>query len=628
MNLQSVLTLIGSGDPTALEQLADGAAPDPDDVRAEDKQALSRAAARAGQAGILRWLFEHHLYSVDPDAHGRTLLHEAASSGDADTVCFALDVLGFDPLAGDDRGVTSLDLAAAAVSKNPSALRLLSGRAGFTPDAGYRNPVLRGFHPDPSVVRAGEDFYLVTSSFFLFPGLPVFHSRDLVHWEEIGHAVHDLDASGLAGLPGGFGYWAPDISFFKGRFWIAATLRQNTKPYRLQMVTSAADPRGPWDPPKFLPLDGIDPSLFTDGDGRRYILLNPGAMIAEISETGELLSGPRMISFGHARIKPEGPHLLKKDGWYYLFLAEGGTGDGHMETVFRSRNLYGPYESCPFNPILGKKNPLSPVQRSGHGKPVQLPDGSWAMIYLCGRYVEGMTLLGRETALDPMEWTADGWPMINGLKGPSCLQKPPLPFDSPAGETPEKWVAPRTDPASFAEISGDTIALRAGADPSGTGPCSLLLARQKESAFTQRVTVDLSGTAEGAWGGLAGYYDERSFCLFGLRKEASGCSLILSEQAGEERTTRVLASLDSPVAVLSVRGEGLARRFSLLQDSAEAAGITVRTPYLCDEGLPLPKRFTGALLGLGAVGYGTAVFRGHRLEHYPGLQGGTNHALP
>ena len=614
MDLRSVLDLIESRDPSAPGRLA---AVSPDDVCAADKQQLTRAAARSGQAGILRWLFEHHLYSADPDAHGRTLLHEAASSGDAETVRFAADVLGFDPLTGDDRGVTPLDLAAAAA--DPSAARLLAARTGFRPEEGYRNPVLRGFHPDPSVVRVGEDYYLVTSSFVFFPGLPVFHSRDLVHWEEIGHAVGDLAASGLAGLRGGFGYWAPDISFYGGRFWVVATLRRDTKPYRLQMITSAADPRGPWDPPKFLPLDGIDPSLFTDSDGRRYILLNPGAMIAPLSEDGGLLGEARMISFGHARIKPEGPHLLKKDSWYYLFLAEGGTGEGHMETAARSRNLYGPYEPCPFNPILGLKNPQSPVRRSGHGKPLQLPGGGWVMMYLCGRSVEGMTLLGRETALDPMTWTADGWPAVNGLKGPSCLQKPPLPLSPPAGTPAEKWIAPRSDPAAFARVTPEEIVLEAGADPAGTAPCSLLLARQKEAAFTQSVTADLSGAPEGTWGGLAGYYDEHSFCLFGLRKEASGCSLVLSEQVGDARTEQVLAASLPDSGLLSVTGSGLTRRFALLEDGRETAGVTVRTPYLCDEGLAETKRFTGALLGLGAVGAGKAAFRGHALEQKPVL---------
>ena len=220
-----VLAAIRSGDCDTVDRMAE--AGDFDELSAEEKGLLVRAAAEAGQSAMLRFLFEyHHLYSMEPDAQGRNLLHAAASSGDADTVRFAMDVLGLDPLGGDMNGVTPPDLAQQAEKQD--AFRLLSSRLGFTPEQGYRNPVLRGCHPDPSVIRTGDDYYLVNSSFVYFPALPVFHSRDLIHWKQISHAVTDPDASGLAGLPGGFGYWAPDISFFRDRFWIVATLRRNT----------------------------------------------------------------------------------------------------------------------------------------------------------------------------------------------------------------------------------------------------------------------------------------------------------------------------------------------------------------------------------------------------------------
>ena len=625
MSVQQALAFMERGDLPAFFRAA--AALPAESLSPEEKAELTRAAARLGQAKALRYLFEHHLYSADADDQGRTLLHEAARSGDAETARFAMDVLGFDPLCGDCRGVTPLDLAFQAEDR--SAFLLLSGRTGFAPAEGYRNPVLRGFHPDPSVVRVGEDYYLVTSSFMYFPALPVFHSRDLIHWREIGHAVHDLAASGLAGLPGGYGYWAPDISYFRGRFWVVATLRRDTEPLRLQMITSAQDSAGPWEAPRFLPLDGIDPSLFADEDGRRYILLNPGAMIAEIDEAGGLLSAPEMISFGAARIKPEGPHLLKKDGWYYLFLAEGGTGEGHMETVARSRELRGPYAPCPFNPILGRKSVFSPVRRSGHGKPLQLPDGRWYMLYLCGRSVEGKTLMGRETALDPMAWTQDGWPMVNGLQGPSCLQRLPFPDRADALPLSEVWISPRGDPAAFARIREEETRLTAGADPAGITPCSLLLRRQQEAAFSQEATVDLSEAGEGALGALAGYYDERSFYLFGVRKDPDALTLVLTEQIGPERTDRALARVKGPAVRLAVRGAGLERRLCLMEDGRETLALSLRTEYLCDEGLSGGKRFTGALLGLAAVGSGEVVFREHTLLYQdPTQKGGTDDAIP
>ena len=276
-----------------------------------------------------------------------------------------------------------------------------------------------------------------------------------------------------------------------------------------------------------------------------------------------------------------------------------------METVLRSRDLYGPYESCPFNPILSKKNPLSPIQRTGHGKPVMLPDGRWYMPYLCNRPVEGMTLMGRETALDPLTWTADGWPMVNALKGPSCLQVRPFPGISGSPDLTEAWISPRNDPKRFVLSESPVICLRCGPDPASTDPCSVLLRRQTESVLIQSVLIDMSRAQEGDFGALTGYYDEQSFYLFGLRKEKTGCSLILTEQAGAGRNMRILASLDEQSAIVSVRGNGLDRCL-YMEDSSVAS---IRTEYLCDEGLPSRRRFTGAMFGFTAVGTGTVSFQ-------------------
>ena len=613
--IEKLLPLVRSGDLRGLgeacRQMPEGS------LAEEDKNRLTREAALSGHAEVLRYLFEnHHLYGVAPDERGRNLLHCAALSGDAETAAFAMDVLGFDPMAGDAAGVTPMDLAAKA--GRPAALAFFRQRLGFGPEDCYRNPILRGFHPDPSIVRAGQDYYMINSSFTYFPGLPVSHSRDLIHWRVIGHAAERLEESGLDGLPGGYGYWAPDISCDGERFYAVATLRRNTPPYRLQMFTRAENPSGPWEKPVFLPLDGIDPSLFVDDDGRRYILLNPGAILAEISDRGELKSEPRMILFGAARIKPEGAHLLKKDGWYYLFLAEGGTGSGHMETVSRSRSLWGPYAPCPFNPILGRKDPFCPIGRSGHGKPFSLPDGRWMMVYLCGRASEGRTVTGRETALDPLTWTADGWPMVNGLKGPSCMQVRPLPpADGPQRNT--EWISPRGDPAKAAVFLPGEIRMRCGGDPAELAPAGLILRRQTESRFTQECRLDLSEGREGDLAGLAGYYDEKSFFIFGLRKEREGFRLTLTEQLGAERRTRDLGPWSGPRAALRVRGDGLTRTLA----AGDRQVLALRTEYLCDEGAFGEKRFTGAALGLAAVGSVSAVFAGcrDRTEEAAGEQG-------
>lgn len=600
--------LVREGNLSALEQmLREGELAD---LPAEDKGALPRLAARTGNAALLRLLCEcsHAVAIADTDEQGRDVLHYAAMSGDAQTVAYCVDRLGFDPLRGDKNGVTALDLATGG-----EAARWLHGRVGFAPSDAYRNPVRRGFYPDPSVVRLGEDYYMINSTFVAFPCLPVSHSRDLVHWRTIGHAITRLDWSGIEGMPGGFGYWAPDISYFKGRFWVIATLRRSTAPFRLQMITSAPRPEGPYDRPRFLDIDGIDPSIFTDGDGRRYVVINPGAQIAELSETGELLTAPELLYYGSRRVKTEGPHLLRRGGWYYLFQAEGGTGKGHMETVARSRTLRGVYEPCPFNPVLGRTQADAYIRRSGHGKPLQLADGRWYMLYLCGRDVDGLTMLGRETALDPMTWTADGWPMVNGLKGPGCLNKKPLPdWPCAADDYPqEDFLAPRTDPRSFAAPVEGGWRLRAGGALHGIGGVSALLRRQSERGFVQCVTVDASALHVGGLAGLCGYYDERSHYLFGLRRTAQGYRLAVAEREGDTERERILCDWPGAAATLRVEANGRRRMLKALNENAasgEAAETVLDAAYLSDEGVKDGKRFTGATLGMAAVGGGEAVF--------------------
>lgn len=576
-------------------------------LQGAEKGDLPRLAASLGQTAVLRLLCSRcHGICLDTDARGWNVLHCACAAGHGDTAAFCVEVLGYDPMQGDRAGETALALAAQA--EDQSAYAYLTRQLGFMLEDCYSNPVARGFHPDPSVVRVGEDYYMVNSTFTFFPGLPISHSRDLVHWETIGHAAADLAAHGLEGLPGGFGYWAPDISFDGRRFWVVATMRRNTVPFRQQMICWAEKPEGPWSTPKFLPVDGIDPSLFVDDDGTKYLVVNPGGSIARLTETGDLAEEAHLIYAGTLKTKSEGPHLLRKDGWYYLFQAEGGTGPNHTETVARSRCLTGPYEPCPFNPILSRKQEEPYVRRSGHGKPLQLADGRWAMLYLCTRQVEGATLMGRETGLDPMEWTQDGWPMVNHLKGPSCLQRKLLP-DVPVSAEID-WVAPRTDPAAFACWEGENLILRGGAELSAMGGVSLLARRQEEAAFIQQAEVDVENLTGKA--GLAGYYDENSWYMLALEQTEESCRLVALEHAGTE--TRELASIpwQGNSAKLRVRASGLARVLEYEKTGVWHEFTRVHAKYLTDEGLRMGKRFTGAVLGMAAVGQGSAVFRGRK----------------
>ena len=233
--------------------------------------------------------------------------------------------------------------------------------------------------PDPSIVRVGKDYYMVNSSFIFFPCIPISHSKDLIHWEIIGHAVTEPEWASLDELEGGRGYWAPDISYDNGKFYITATYRLNDTGtvYRKQIVVSSEKPEGPYSKPAIIDEDGIDPSIFHE-DGRHYMLLNRGARILELNaDCTKQISEAELLYYGDQKRAPEGPHLLKKDGYYYLFLAEGGTGAGHRISVARSKTLMGNYEPCPYNPIMRQMDEGAAIQRCGHGKPVCTQNGEW-----------------------------------------------------------------------------------------------------------------------------------------------------------------------------------------------------------------------------------------------------------
>ena len=223
-----------------------------------------------------------------------------------------------------------------------------------------RNPVLTGFHPDPSLCRVGEDFYLAVSSFEFFPGVPLFQSRDLVNWRPIGHALTRPSQLDLTDCPPSSGIWAPTLRFHDGLFYLVTTNYNPNAARPGKFVVTAPHPAGPWSDPVFFDQPGIDPSLFFDDDGRVYLTSNEafsdlpvGIYQAEVDvKTGALLTENRLIWEGTGGVYPEGPHLYKKDGWYYLLISEGGTQMGHFISVSRSKSPWGPFESCPHNPIL------------------------------------------------------------------------------------------------------------------------------------------------------------------------------------------------------------------------------------------------------------------------------------
>ncbi len=286
----------------------------------------------------------------------------------------------------------------------------------------YKNPVISGFHPDPSICKVRENYYLVTSSFEYFPGIPIFQSTDLVNWEQIGHVLTreaQLPLKRVHSYIPSQGIFAPTIRYHEGRFYVITT----NITIRKTFYVWAEQPEGPWSDPIFIDgFRGYDPTLFFDDNGKVYVTgaSFPGAgpegiFQAELDiNSGKLKSESQFIWEGTGGSSPEGPHLYKIDDWYYLLVAEGGTEYGHMVTIARSREPYGPFESNPHNPILSNRSTKLPIQATGHADLVQASDGTWWAVFLGFRPVQSTKVhhLGRETNLAPVEWSEEGWPIL------------------------------------------------------------------------------------------------------------------------------------------------------------------------------------------------------------------------
>jgi xylan 1,4-beta-xylosidase len=330
-----------------------------------------------------------------------------------------------------------------------------------------RNPILPGFNPDPSIIRVGADYYIATSTFEWFPGVQIHHSRDLVHWRLLSRPLNRPAQLNMLGAPDSCGVWAPCLTHANGLFYLIYT---DVKRYGRTTVGGASGASlrdfhnylvtcdridGEWSDPVYLNSSGFDPSLFHDDDGRKYLLNMlwdhrpgrnrfAGIVAQEYCPKARTLVGERQLIFkGTPLGLTEAPHLYKRDGWYYLLTAEGGTGWNHAVTMARSRHLNGPYELHPDTYILtSRTRPDAPLQRAGHADVVETADGETYAVYLCGRPLpnRGRCILGRETAIQRMVWGADGWlRTVDGQGLPSLTTPSPglpsHPFPAPPART-------------------------------------------------------------------------------------------------------------------------------------------------------------------------------------------------
>lgn len=485
----------------------------------------------------------------------------------------------------------------------------------------YANPILPGFYPDPSICRVGDDFYLVTSSFEYFPGVPIFHSRDLINWNQIGHCLTRASQLPLEGCWASGGIWAPTLRYHNGSFYMITT---NTTGGGHFFVT-APDPAGDWTEPIWVDGKGFDASLFFDDDGKAYFqwyVYPLGIHQTEIDiYTGKHLTEPKIIWSGTGARSPEGPHLYKINAKYYLMTAEGGTEDGHMISIARSENVWGPWEPCPRNPILTHRSLDLPIQTTGHGDLVQASDGNWWMVCLGTRPVgyPRYHMLGRETFLAPVTWK-DDWPLAgnNGMIALEMDAPTPSPFmrgkgvrelylrddfDSSSYGLDWNWLRnpdlnnySLTQRDSWLRLLGTKSTLEQETSPTFLGR------RQCHTKCHVTVRLDFTPQTENEEAGLVALGDLRHHYEIGIGLKGGERNVFVRRKIGTLQAIVAQKSIPNGIIRLRLTADETWYTFSFATDDEwiELARGEVR--YLCSESGA--AMFTGTYFGMYATGNG------------------------
>lgn len=480
-------------------------------------------------------------------------------------------------------------------------------------DFGYVNPVIPGFHPDPSVCRVDSDYYLVTSSFEFSPGVPLFHSRDLIHWEQIGHVLTRDSQLPLQKSGSWCGIYAPTIRHHDGVFYMITTNVLGGGNF----IVHTRDVRGEWSEPVWLKQGGIDPSLFWDEDGKCYMVSNPdgGIWLCEIDPmTGVQKTDSKLIWEGTGGRYPEAPHIYKKDGFYYLMIAEGGTEYGHSETIARSRRIDGPYLANPANPILThycQAAEGSSIQGTGHADLVQAHDGSWWTVFLAFRPVSGNNhVMGRETFLAPVSWPKGGWPVVNGNGTVSeRMDVPTLPQVMPANDETAthtefneplgfEWNYLRNYHKECYVLSRGGLSLVAGAESiDSDGTPTWVGRRQQHKNFISTTVVSLHGDEPGDEAGVSLYMKCHTHYDLSLLRRADGKVCVrLRYKLGELDHVENEVEVSGKYVSLRIEGSPELYKFSFSTDGKKFTQIgQMNTRFISSEA---GGGFTGAFIAL------------------------------
>jgi alpha-N-arabinofuranosidase len=520
-------------------------------------------------------------------------------------------------------------MADAGKPRSPATAPATTATAAAPEGGTFANPILPGLYPDPSICRVGADFYLVTSSFEYFPGVPIFHSRDLVNWTQIGHVLTRETQLDLAGVYSSGGIYAPTLRHHAGRFYMITTLVGSPKRGGNFFVT-ADDPRGPWSDPVWVDHDGFDPSLlFTGGevyylrDGKGPTTDHPRIYQARIdAATGALREPMQVIWEGTGGIWPEGAHVYEMKGRYYLFAAEGGTEFGHAEMVGRGASPAGPFEPSPKNPALTHRDRREhPIQATGHADLVELDDGTTWAVFLGVRPQEGrFHHLGRETFLAPVHFAADGWPTI-GDGGRVELRMPaPALAPEPAGATPARddfdrpalaldWNFVRNPTAGdasltarpgFLRLTGSAVTLDDMASPAA------IVRRQRHFRVRCRASLEFAPREPNEEAGLTVRASDSVHYDLAVRRATAGREAVLASRIAGTSTVVGRAPIADGAVTLEIAADEASYTFSVAGAGASQPLGSLPARALSSEEISKHGKhhFTGAMIGLYATGHG------------------------
>lgn len=476
----------------------------------------------------------------------------------------------------------------------------------------YTNPIISGFYSDPSVCRVGEDYYLVTSTFEYFPGVPVFHSKDLVNWEQIGHVIHRRDQ-----IPNNLNTFAATIRYNEGIFYMITTNISEGGNFYM----TATDPAGPWSDPIWIDMPEIDPDLFFDDDGKAYVTTSTFEMAELNIETGKVGERKKIWNSTGGRY-PEAPHIYKKDGFYYLMAAEGGTEEAHMVTIARSHNIWGPYIDNPANPIaaharvpgMGK-----PIQGIGHADMIQAHDDSWWMVIHGYRSIAGYPphhTLGRETNLVPVEWPKGGWPVVNGngsvdieMTSPTLPLKPfnakPARVEFKEPELGFEWNYKGVPKAENFILNAEngTLTLKGSASRIGESKPTYVARRLTDIAFSATTRLNFEPKSDNEEAGLVLENNNSHFDLM-IKRKGRKRYLVVRLQFGQTIYESKEVSLGPGSVDLRIESSnGSDFIFSYSQNGSDFKIIeTADAKFLSTETVGW---FTGVYVGLYATGNGS-----------------------